>query len=80
MFGNSRESIHQGHAGQFRDESRGQEIFMSFNIVNATGREINASIERCSPLIANQHREIFPNRKSRSINTQEKTEANFRPS
>ena len=29
---------------QFRDESRGQDIFMSFNIVNATGREINASI------------------------------------
>ena len=38
---------------QFRDESLGQEAFMSFKI----GREIDASIERYSPLIANQHRE-----------------------
>ena len=37
----------------FRDESLGQQVFMSFKI----GGEINASIERYSPLIANQHRE-----------------------
>ena len=30
-------------------------------IVQEIGRKINASIERYSPLIVNQHREMFPN-------------------
>ena len=34
---------------------------MDCNIVEENGKGINASIERYSPLIVNQHREIFPN-------------------
>jgi len=34
---------------------------MDCNIVEENGKGMNASIERYSPLIVNQRREIFPN-------------------
>ena len=34
---------------------------MDCNIAEENGKGINAFIERCTPLIVNQRREIFPN-------------------